>query len=63
MEKFVHIKERIKARLDNLKNDGDLSDIGNEIGFVLGKYLTTDDEFNDFIHGLKHGISLTNGTH
>ena len=63
MEKFVHIKERIKARLDNLKNDGDLSDIGNEIGIVLGKYLTTDDEFNDFIHGLKHGISLTNGTH
>jgi len=63
MEKFVDIKERIKARLDNLKNDGDLSDIGNEIGIVLGKYLTTDDEFNDFIHGLKHGISLTNGTH
>jgi hypothetical protein len=63
MEKFVDIKEKIKARLDNVKYDGDLSDIGNEIGIVLGMYLTTDDEFNDFIHGLKHGVSLTNGTH
>jgi hypothetical protein len=43
--------------------NGDISDVGNEIGIALGQYLSTDEELNDFITGLKHGISLTNGTH
>jgi len=44
-------------------NSGDLSDVGNEIGIVLGKYIKNEDQLQDFITGLKHGISLTNGTH
>jgi hypothetical protein len=43
--------------------NGDISDIGNEIGIALGQYLSTEEQLNDFIAGLKHGISLTNGTH
>jgi predicted hydrocarbon binding protein len=43
----------------------DTSDIGNEIGYQLGKILSnmTEDEVNYFITGFKHGVSLTNGTH
>jgi hypothetical protein len=46
-------------------NNGDIGDIGNEVGFKLGSILKNlnDDEINDFIHGFKHGVSLTNGTH
>ena len=46
-------------------HNGDISDVGNEIGYALGKVLSnlTEAEIKDFIVGLKHGISLTNGTH
>jgi hypothetical protein len=32
---------------------------------VLGTFIhnMTDEQITDFIHGLQHGISLTNGTH
>jgi hypothetical protein len=63
MEDFNKIKEEIKTQLDTANYCGDLSDIGNEIGIVLGKYLTTNDELSDFISGVNHGISLSNGTH
>ena len=45
--------------------DGDLSDCGNEIGYTVGcKYKNmTEGEIEDFITGIRHGISLTNGTH
>ena len=44
---------------------GDLSDCGNEIGIIIGERYKnmTEDETQDFISGIKHGISLTNGTH
>ena len=44
---------------------GDLSDCGNEIGYTVGrKYKNmTEGEIEDFITGIRHGISLTNGTH
>ena len=43
--------------------NGDLSDIGNEIGIVLGHYVETEQDFKDLVQGMRHGISLTNGTH
>ena len=45
--------------------EGDLSDCGNEIGYMVGKTYKdmTQDEIEDFITGIRHGISLTNGTH
>ena len=64
MDNFIHILNRIKTQLEKVNYDnGDISDVGNEIGIVLGEFITTDEELNDFITGLKHGISLTNGTH
>ena len=43
----------------------DMSDVGNEVGYVVGHVFSnmTEEEIKDFIIGLKHGISLTNGTH
>ena len=64
MDNFTHILNRIKTQLDNVNYDtGDVSDVGNEIGIVLGDFIHTESELQDFITGLKHGISLTNGTH
>jgi hypothetical protein len=50
---------------DEIKYEGDISDLGNEVGYQLGQILKnmTETQIRDFIHGLKHGISLTNGTH
>lgn len=44
---------------------GDISDLGNEIGYAVGNIIKdiTEVEMNDFIHGIRHGISLTNDTH
>lgn len=60
-----HIKN-IKDRLTELEGHQafpilDFGDLGNEIGIVIGTL--TPDEIRDFINGLEHGISLTNGTH
>ena len=64
MGNFTQILNRIKTQLDNVNYDnGDVSDVGNEIGIVLGDFIHTESELQDFITGLKHGISLTNGTH
>jgi hypothetical protein len=64
MDNFTYILNRIKTQLDNVNYDnGDISDIGNEIGVAIGEHLSTEEELNDFISGLKHGISLKNGTH
>ena len=64
MDNFIHILNRIKTQLEKVNYDnGDISDVGNEIGIAIGQYLSTEEELNDFITGLKHGISLTNGTH
>ncbi len=54
------IKDIIE-QLTNFKFRGDISDVGNEIGIVIGKY--NKDDVESFIWGLKHGISLSDGTH
>lgn len=67
MSDFKTICEEISEKLGNLPyENGDASDIGNEIGIVLGKYLKKDKfgfEKEDFIAGLNHGVSLSDGTH
>ena len=63
---FKGVSKSISDHMSNLKYDnGDLSDIGNEIGFSIGQSLKNmnQDEIDDFISGFKHGVSLTNGTH
>lgn len=41
----------------------DISDVGNEIGIAIGKYIKTEEDKRDFIDGIEHGISLIDGTH
>jgi hypothetical protein len=63
MEKFDKIKEDITDQLNQVKYAGDLSDIGNEVGIAIAKYIDRDNTIEDFIHGLRHGVSLVDGTH
>ena len=44
---------------------GDLSDLGNTIGIAIAEYISDKPGFEkeDFIEGIKHGISLKDGTH
>jgi hypothetical protein len=63
---FQEILKLITLKLNNVSyNNGDISDIGNEVGLAIGSILEnmTDEEINDFVSGFRHGISLTNGTH
>lgn len=59
------VTSNLKAVVDTMNYEGDLSDFGNEVGFWLGKHYEnmTEDEIKMFIVGFKHGVSLTNGTH
>jgi len=63
MENFDEVVQEIMVQLASIDYEGDLSDIGNEIGIVIAKYFDEENTDKDFIHGLKHGISLTDGTH
>ena len=64
MDNFQHIIKQIKEHMEKVSyENGDLSDIGNEIGIVLGHYVETEQDFKDLVQGMRHGISLTNGTH
>jgi hypothetical protein len=64
MTEFKLIMNRLTQSLGDIPYDnGDVSDIGNEIGIVLGEFITTESELQDFITGIRHGMSLTNGTH
>ena len=63
MENFNELKKKIIEQLDNARYEGDLSDVGNEIGIVIAEYFDEENTVEDFMHGLKHGISLTDGTH
>jgi hypothetical protein len=63
---FRNILNKLSENLPNVEyENGDLSDIGNEIGHQLGSIVEniTEDEIKLFIMGFKHGVSLTNGTH
>lgn len=43
----------------------DYGDIGNVIGMIMGKYFTDEIGYtkDEFLSGIKHGISLADGTH
>ena len=69
MTRQVDLIETLKELSTLLPNveyqNGDISDIGNEIGYQLGSIIKdmTEVEIDLLIGGIKHGISLTNGTH
>lgn len=62
MKNIKEICLEISERLAALPYDsGDLSDIGNEIGIILGKHFSEDIGFDmeSFRAGLRHGVSLS----
>lgn len=65
--KFKKISTELSERLSNLPyQNGDISDIGNEIGIIIAKYFDDKElgyDLEGFIHGIKHGVSITDGTH
>jgi hypothetical protein len=63
MKNFNKITQELSERLSAIPYQGDLSDIGNEIGIVVAKYFDTENTKEDFFFGIEHGISLTDGTH
>ena len=67
---MIEIREKLEqiCRIicySNVPYAGDISDIGNEIGYAVGYTLEnmTQEQIDAFITGFKHGVSLTNGTH
>lgn len=63
--RLVSISDILKERALEMNYIGDISDLGNEIGTIVGKIYSdmNQEEINLFISGFKHGVSLTNGTH
>jgi hypothetical protein len=67
---MIEIREKLEQicriiSYSNISYTGDISDIGNEIGYAVGYTLEnmTQEQIDVFITGFKHGVSLTNGTH
>jgi hypothetical protein len=63
MENFDEVVQEIMVQLANIDYEGDMSDIGNEVGIAIGTKFDKDNTIEDFIHGLRHGVSLADGTH
>ena len=68
MEKIIQnlVEETGKllvARSEDIGYYGDISDFGNEVGVVVGQHFKKKQDIEDFITGLRHGISLVDGTH
>jgi len=67
MTDFKKILTELSEKLTNVSYDnGDLSDVGNEIGIIVGEWIDENKmgyEKDSFISGIRHGISLTDGTH
>jgi 2-keto-4-pentenoate hydratase/2-oxohepta-3-ene-1,7-dioic acid hydratase in catechol pathway len=58
---FLKLAKTISYHLVNLPYDnGDLQDLGNEIGIILGKTLPqiSEQHLQDFIAGIQNGIGL-----
>ena len=67
MTEFKEVCTELSKRLSNIPyNNADMSDIGNEIGIIIAKYFNNEDngwDVDSFTTGLRHGISLIDGTH
>jgi len=51
------------SRSEDIGYYGDMSDFGNEVGIVVGQFFKSKEDIEDFIVGLRHGVSLSDGTH
>jgi hypothetical protein len=62
---LIQLASVISEKATEVKYSGDISDFGNEVGYCVGHVIKnmTEQQTKEFIWGIKHGISLTNGTH
>lgn len=62
---LASIVHKLRERTDEISYIGDLSDLGNELGVIVGNHFENmnENDISDFIRGFKHGISLTNKVH
>ena len=62
---LISITDKLKEKALEIKYIGDISDLGNEVGVVVGEFYKNmnEKEIEMFIQGFQHGVSLTNGTH
>jgi hypothetical protein len=62
---LISITDALKERALEINYIGDISDLGNEVGEVVGGFYKNmnQNEIESFIQGFRHGVSLTNGTH
>lgn len=61
IQKIINDLKEIKVH-----PQGDLSDLGNEIGKILGTYIDNQEigyELDDFLSGIEHGVSIIDETH
>jgi hypothetical protein len=60
-EKLLDIAYTLNERVSHMAYlEGDISDIGNEIGVALGKTVEplNEEEIQSLLFGIRHGISL-----
>ncbi len=64
MEDYKQMLKEMAKQLYNVDcNVYDIGDVGNEIGIAIGKHIKTEEDKRDLIDGIKHGVSLIDGTH
>ena len=51
------------SRSEDISYYGDMIDFGNEVGIVVGQFFKSKEDIEDFITGLRNGVSLVDGTH
>jgi hypothetical protein len=58
---FQNLLKSVSSKLNIVTyNNGDISDLGNEIGMAIAEHIKniTETDINDFISGVIHGINL-----
>lgn len=64
ISEFKKIRASIIRQLQNVVYDnGDMADIGNEVGMAIARHFDENQSIDDFIAGVRHGASLIDGTH
>ena len=61
-EIYKSFVKNLDKRKEKMKYIGEISDLGNEIGLIVGELYPniSETEMNEFVMGIKHGISVTN---
>jgi hypothetical protein len=61
---YKSLVKGLDKKKENMKYIGDISDLGNEIGIIIGELYPNmnETEINELIMGLKHGILVASSS-